>query len=242
VSIRVLSFVVFVALWWTASALSSGAVSVPGPERVVRDLVALIASGELLRASRLSLTALLVGGVASFLVGLPLGVLMGVRKALAEALDMYFSGLYVTPMSAVVPVLVLWFGFEFPARATFVFLFTLPQVVIVAYQGARNTPRLFLDVARSFGASERWMFWNVIIPHEVPFIITALRLGVGRAIQGMVVAELLMGGTQGIGYIIAVNSASLNLSSVLGVILVVMAFGILATGAVGRIEKAALPK
>ncbi len=79
------------------------------------------------------------------------------------------------------------------------------------------------------------------MPHEIPFIITALRLGVGRAIQGMVVAELLIAGVLGLGFLIKVFSASLDLSGVLAIIIFVMLLGIVATGIVRRFELAIAP-
>lgn len=238
--VRLISLGVVFIGWWIASLFGSD-LTVPSPFLVISDFVNLIVSGRLLSALSLSLSALAIGGVLSMVIGIPAGILMGVRRSLAQAFDQYFSALYVMPMSAIIPLLVLWFGFDLSARVIFIFIFTMPQIVITCYQGAKNTPGTLIEVARAFRATERQIFWKVIIPYEIPFIITAVRLGVGRAVQGMVVAELLIAGTRGIGFLIQIYSASLNLSTVLAIILFLMLLGILLTGIVRWVEQAIAP-
>jgi NitT/TauT family transport system permease protein len=96
-------------------------------------------------------------------------------------------------------------------------------------------------VAQAFRATQRDIFFKVVIPYEIPFIVTALRLGVGRAVQGMVVAELLIAGTRGIGILIHIYSSSLDLANVLAIVLFIMFLGILATAVVRWIENALAP-
>jgi ABC-type nitrate/sulfonate/bicarbonate transport system permease component len=238
--IRLISLAVVLIGWWIASLFGSD-LTVPSPFLVISNFIELVVSGRLPAALALSLSALAIGGVLSVVIGIPLGILMGVRPSLGHAFDHYFSALYVMPMSAIIPLMVLWFGFDLSARVIFIFIFTVPQIVITCYQGAKNTPTTLIEVARAFRATERQIFWKVIIPYEVPYIITALRLGVGRAVQGMVVAELLLAGTRGVGFLIQIYSASLNLSTVLAIILFLMLLGILFTGIVRRFEEAIAP-
>lgn len=238
--VRLISLVVVLCGWWVASLFGSD-LTVPSPFLVVSNFIDLMISGRLPAALALSLSALAIGGVLSIIIGIPIGILMGVRRFLAQALDHYFSALYVMPMSAIVPLMVLWFGFDLSARVIFIFIFTVPQIVITCYQGAKNTPANLIEVARAFRATDQQIFWKVIIPYEIPFVITALRLGVGRAVQGMVVAELLIAGTRGVGFLIHIYSASLNLSTVLAIILFLMLLGIVFTGIVRRFEEAIAP-
>jgi len=238
--VRLISLMVVFTGWWIASLFGSD-LTVPSPFLVISNFIELIVSGRLPTALSLSLSALAIGGTVSVVIGIPIGILMGVRRSLALALDQYFSALYVMPMSAIIPLMVLWFGFDLSARVIFIFIFTVPQIVITCYQGAKNTPTTLMEVARAFRATERQIFWKVIIPYEIPFIITALRLGVGRAVQGMVVAELLIAGTRGVGFLIHVYSASLDLGSVLAIILFLMLLGIVFTGIVQWFEQAVAP-
>lgn len=237
--VRIGSVIFVLIIWWVVGQSTSDLI--PGPFEVFDRFVELVETGELPTALRIGVSALVYGGALSIVIGIPLGILMGIWKPLAELLEHYFTGMYVMPMSAVVPLFVLWFGFDLNVRVIFIVIFTIPQVVITCYQGARNMPDNMIEVARAFRARQRDVFFKVIIPYEIPFIITALRLAVGRAIQGMVVAELLIGGTKGIGVMIRNYSANLELDNTLAIVLFIMLMGIIATTIVRWIEGALAP-
>lgn len=237
---RFISLVVLIGAWFAGSAVAGDFV-LPSPATTLGRFIDLMVEGRLSLALGIGLSALAVGGSMAVLVGIPLGILLGVRRRLGSAFDFYFSALYVMPFSAVAPLFVLWFGIDAGSRMIFIFFFTLPQIVIVCYQGARSTPEGLIEVARSFQARPRDVFFKTILPFEVPFIFTALRLGVGRAVQGMVVAELLISATQGLGFLIIVYSATLDIGAVLAVVLVIMLLGIVASLIVQRIEDAIAP-
>lgn len=237
---RVGSLVVLIGLWWFLS-LGASQFGLPGPDAVIGAFVELLASGRLISALSVTLSAFALGGALAVMVGVPLGILMGFRRWLGLAIDPYLTALYVMPFSAIVPLLVLWFGIDEQVRIVFIFLFTLPQVAIVCYQGARSTPTTLVEVARTYLASERQIFWKVLIPYEIPFIFTALRLGIGLAIQGMIVSELLIASLTGLGYMLRIAGASLDLATVLAVILFVMLLGIGAVAVMQRIEQSVAP-
>lgn len=238
--IRIISLAVVLISWWVGSLFVSDLV-LPSPFLVMEKFFGLMESGRLPQALKIGLSALLYGGALSIFIGIPLGVLMGIWRPLAELLEHYFSALYVMPLSAVVPLFVLWFGFELNTRVIFIVIFTIPQVVITCYQGAKNMPHDMIEVAHAFRANRWDVFSKVIVPYEIPFIITALRLGVGRAIQAMVVAELLIAGIIGIGVMIRNFSAALDLASTLAIVLFIMLLGIVATAIVRWIENALAP-
>lgn len=238
--IRLLSLVSVLAIWGIASA-AIGSLVLPSPVEVAEAFVRVASDGRFTTALSVSLYALVVGGGAAVLIGIPLGVVLGARRTLGRAFDFYFSALYVMPFSAVAPLFVLWFGIDAGVRAIFVFFFTLPQIVIVCYQGARTTPAGLLEVAHAFRATDLQIFRKTIMPFEVPFIFTALRLGVGRAIQGMVVAELLISSTQGIGWLLEGFSGALDIAGVLAIVLFIMILGVVANAIVQRLEDAATP-
>ncbi len=237
---RILSLVVL-GLVWTVASLAMGNLVLPGPGNVGSAFVGLVGSGRFADALSLSLSALLVGGGAALLIGIPVGIVLGVVRVFGRAFDFYFTALFVMPFSAVAPLFVLWFGIDAGVRAIFVFFFTVPQVVIVCYQGARNTPDRLIEVGHAFRASRLQVFRKVILPYEIPFIFTAVRLGVGRAIQGMVVAELLISSTQGIGWLLESFSAAFDIASVLAIVLFIMLLGVLANAIVQRLEDAVAP-
>jgi ABC-type nitrate/sulfonate/bicarbonate transport system permease component len=238
--VRLVTLVILLGVWALVSAGSSG-LGFPGPVAVLEAFIEMVSSGELTDAFAITLSSFVAGAAAAMLVGVPVGILMGIRPTIGRAIDPYLTGLYIMPFSAVIPLLVLWFGIDEGVRFVFIFLFTLPQVAIVCYQGARQTPSTLVDVARTLHASEAQMFRTLVLPHEVPYVFTALRLGTGVAIQGMVVAELLIASIEGLGNLVRLASARLDLASVLAVVLFVMLLGVVAVGIMQRIENAVAP-
>jgi ABC-type nitrate/sulfonate/bicarbonate transport system permease component len=237
---RLASLAVVIGVWWWLS-LGASALGLPGPVQVLDALARLAASGRLLSALSVTLGAFAAGGTLAILIGVPLGIFMGVRRSVGLAIDPILTALYVMPFSAVIPLFVLWFGIDEMVRLAFIFTFTVPQVAIVCYQGAKSTPTTLVEVARTYLASGRQIFWKVILPYEVPFIFTSLRLGVGLAIQAMVVAELLIQSVRGLGFLLQFASASFDLATVLGVILFIMLLGAGAVAIMQRIETSVAP-
>jgi len=237
---RIVSLAVVLVVWWLLS-LGASEYGLPGPATVVGSFMNLLSSGTLQAALGVTLSSFAIGATLAVLVGVPLGILMGFRRRFGLAIDPYLGALYVMPFSAIVPLLVLWFGIDSEVRIVFIFLFTVPQVAIVCYQGAKSTPTTLVDVARTYQATERQLFFKVLLPYEVPFIFTALRLGIGLAIQGMIVSELLIASLTGLGYLLRISGASLDLATVLAIVLFVMLLGIAAVAVMQRIENSIAP-
>lgn len=237
---RLTSLVGLVFLWWVLS-LSQPEYFLPSPAAVLAGLWEIaVGTGELWTALRLSLMSLIIGAGLAIPVGVTLGVLMGARRTVEYAFDPYVNGLYVAPVSALTPLLIFWFGIDLAPRVATVFIFAIPEIIITCYQGAKNTPNTFVEVARAFGASESEVFRKVIVPHEIPYIITAIRLGFGRSIKGMVLAELLVS-TTGLGELMNFYSHNFRTASLLAVLLVLMLMGVLGTALVERVELAVAP-
>jgi NitT/TauT family transport system permease protein len=243
-NLRALSILILIVIWWNASRFEPE-YFLPGPASVLRSFweVALQDVGtenNLWVAIGISMKSLLIGGTLALAVGIILGVLMGAQRVVERAFDLYVNGLYVAPLSALTPLLVFWFGIDLAPRVAAVFIFAVPEVIITCYQGAKDTPRSYVEVAKAFGATDKDIFWKVIIPHEIPFIITALRLGLGRAIKGMVLAELVISST-GLGNLINDYRANFETASLMAVLIVLMLLGIIGTALVRRFEIAVVP-
>jgi NitT/TauT family transport system permease protein len=123
------------------------------------------------------------------------------------ALGPYITFLYATPTVALVPIIVLWAGFQSTAKIIVLFLFAFFPIAINTYQGVKNVSPELLEVGRAFRCRERQLWVNIILPAALPFIVTGLRLAVGRGLIGMVLADLYTA-ISGIGYLI-VRSASI---------------------------------
>jgi NitT/TauT family transport system permease protein len=236
----VLSLLGLIALWWLAS-LGQPRHILPTPSDVLGEIWRItIVTGELWVALQISLVSLLIGGGLALIVGVTLGVLMGAQRTVERALDMYVIALYVAPVSALTPLFIFWLGIDLAPRVATVFVFAVPQIIITCFRGARDTPRTYVQVARAFRARGRDVFTKVIIPHEIPYIVTAVRLGLGQAIKGMVLAELIVGVT-GLGLLLNRYAHLFDTAAIIAVVIVLMLIGVLGTALVARLETAISP-
>lgn len=183
-----------------------------------------------------SVTEFGIGYVLAILLGVPLGLAAGRFRRLQYALDPWLNFFNSLPRIALLPVLVIMFGVFGPgAKIAVVFLGAFFSIVIPTMQGVRTVDRRYVDVARSFGASEKLLFRSVVIPSTVPFIITGLRLGIARALIGVVTAELYTQ-TEGIGVLIRRATELRQGDRALFGVLIFTISGIIGVEAIRRVE------
>ena len=123
------------------------------------------------------------------MVGLPLGVLIGRSRTLNAMFDPFITAFNATPRLVFLPLVMLWFGLGLWSKVVIVFIGALFPILINTYEGVRNADKLLINVVRSFGASEWDVARLVVVPNAMPYIIAGLRLAIGRAVLGVVVAE-----------------------------------------------------
>jgi ABC-type nitrate/sulfonate/bicarbonate transport system permease component len=151
---------------------------------------------------RASFSEFALGFIIAVVTGVPIGLAAGLFRRFQYALDPWLNFFNALPRVALLPVLVILFGVFGPgSKIAVVFLGAFFSIVIPVVQGVRTVDRRFLDVARSFKASRARVFISVVLPSTVPFLVTGLRLGVARALIGVVTAELYTQ-TEGIGVLI----------------------------------------
>jgi NitT/TauT family transport system permease protein len=149
----------------------------------------MIATGELQEGLASSLRTLILAFIIASVIGIVLGLLIGRYKTVDAATDWLVNALYATPLVAVIPLVVLWFGLGNTAKTFIVTILALFPILINTTAGVRNVPKQLIEVADAFAANEPQIFTKIILPSALPYMMTGLRLGVGRAIIGMVVAE-----------------------------------------------------
>jgi ABC-type nitrate/sulfonate/bicarbonate transport system permease component len=204
-AIRVISVITVLALW---QIVGSGVdpVLFTTPSAVARAGYDMLRSGELWTYLWPSLVIFAVGLAIASVVGVAVGLLLARYWMLDVALGVYITFLYSIPAVALVPLIVLWAGFESTAKIIVLFLFAFFPMAINTYQGVKNVDQRLIEVGRSFRCSERQLWANIVLPAALPFIVTGLRLALGRALIGMVLADLYTA-ISGIGYLI-VRTAS----------------------------------
>ena len=160
------------------------------PTAVAWAAIQLIRTGELLRQLLVSLATLGVGFGISVALGVGLGLVMGRSRSAEAALAPHMNALYATPQVALTPLLMMWFGLGFTVKAVIIFLFAFFPILINTASGVKNVSASMVEVGRAYMASERQILLKVVFPAALPFIMAGVRLAVGRAVVGMVVAEL----------------------------------------------------
>lgn len=198
------------------------------PSRIAVAAVQVVGSGELWKYLSVSLKVFTIGTGLGAISGVVLGILMARVRVLDLTLEPFVIALYSTPMVALMPLVVIWLGFGDQAKAAVIYLFALFPILLNTYQGVKSVDPKLLEVARSFRSSE-WALWgDVILPSSLPFLVAGLRLALGRALVGMVVADLYTA-VSGIGYLIVRYAQNIQIDrmlvpvitlSILGVVLV----------------------
>ena len=233
--IRLASMVIVISAWEFVGRRSSP-LFLPTPTAVVKAGATMIASGELLGALVSSVQTVVIGFFTAAAVGIVLGLLIGRYRVVDAATDWLINALYATPLVAVIPLVILWLGLGDLAKLFVVTILAVFPVLINTAAGVRNVPRALVDVSTAFAANERQVFVKIILPSAVPYMMTGLRLGIGRAIIGMVVAEFFTAIT-GLGALIVKYGNRYDTASMFVPILVLMLLGILLTSLVRRAEE-----
>jgi sulfonate transport system permease protein len=195
------------------------------PTKIAVAFYDLTVSGELPFFLAQSMEVMFYGLVIAIAVGIPLAVAMARFRWLDWTLDLPVNALYATPLVAVVPLLVLWFGIYLKAKIIVVFLFAVFPVLINTYQGVRECDKNMIEVARSFRSNERRMWQDVLLPFAVPYIIAGIRLAIGRGLIGMIIAEFYTTIT-GLGFMITRYANLFEMDKTFVPVIVLMILGV----------------
>jgi NitT/TauT family transport system permease protein len=189
--LRSVSAAVLIAAWELLARWINGLLF-PSFTQTVTAALRVVPSAQFWSAIWVSHEALVIGFAIAAVLGIAAGLMMGRWPAADAFVDPYLAILLVTPMSALIPIVILALGLKLPARAVVVVLFAVAVVAVNTRTGVRTLQSSWLEMARSFGASERQLWWTIVLPGALPAIMTGLRLGLGRAFTGMIAVELLL--------------------------------------------------
>jgi ABC-type nitrate/sulfonate/bicarbonate transport system permease component len=238
-TLRLLS-VVTLALLWEIAGRTGNSRLLPPLSIVVVAWFELLVSGQLFRALSISLQAMALGYVLSVLFGVPLGLLMGRYRRLESFLEIYMTALLTVPMISFIPFLVIAFGLGLHSRVWIVFLFAFVIIAINTTAGVRNVDVTLTEMARSFGARESDLFLKVILPAALPMIMAGLRLGMGRAVLGMVTSELILA-VVGFGAMLMTFSASYNSPALFATILTIVLLAVALLALIQYLDRRLMP-
>jgi ABC-type nitrate/sulfonate/bicarbonate transport system permease component len=236
--IRVVAFIVVLGGWQVAGMLSNPLLfSTPvGIVLGAGTLLSGTGSYSLSGATSVTLQEMIIGFVIAIGVGIPLGLVVGMRRVLDKALTPYINALYVTPRIALIPLIVIWFGVGLGAIIFVVFLGSLFPVLINTYAGVKNASRSFVDTAEVFEVKGLQRFRKVLFPATLPFVMTGLRIGLAEAFINVIVAQMVLSLT-GLGYMLLSYGNYFDTPQMLGILIELMAIGAAITGFVQYLER-----
>lgn len=206
------------------------------PSLIASAAYGLFSSGEIYNDLYVSGIEFFWGYLLSILVAIPFGIGVGWYKRMSYIFDPFINAMNATPRVALLPLIIIWLGIGILSKVGIIFLGAVFPMLINARDGVKTTPHNLLNAAKSFGASEWQIFRSVVFPSTVPFIITGLRLGVGRALVGVLVGELYAA-TAGIGFMITVAGATFQTDKVFVGILIFAITGVILTVILDRMER-----
>jgi ABC-type nitrate/sulfonate/bicarbonate transport system permease component len=183
------------------------------PSLIFKAAVEMFRSGEIYHDLYVSGIEFLGGYFLAAAVAIPFGILVGWYKRMSYVFDPFINAMNATPRVALLPLVIIWLGIGILSKVGIIFLGAVFSILINTRDGVKTTPLNLLNAARSFGASEWMVFKTVVVPSTVPFILTGLRLAVGRALVGVLVGELYAA-TAGIGFMITVAGATFQTDKV----------------------------
>jgi sulfonate transport system permease protein len=239
IAIRVVSVASVLALWeWVGNHIDP--VLFTKPSLIAVAAVQMIGSGELWNYLSQSLVVLAIGLSLAAVIGIAVGLLLARYWVLDVALGVYITFLYSIPSVALVPLIVLWAGYETTAKVIILFLFAFFPMAINTYQGVKNVDPKLIEVGRAFRCSEGQLWANIVLPGALPFIVTGLRLAVGRGLIGMVLADLYTA-ISGIGYLIVRTASTYQVDKMFVPIVTLGLLGVTLTALLRVLERTVAP-
>ena len=228
------------AIWEIIGRYVGNSLFLATPLQTIDALISMSARGELLYDSWVSAKEFGLGYIIAVVLGIAIGLTMATSRVSALILDPWVSALYATPIIAIAPLVILWFGIGIWSKVFVVASVVIFPVIINTEAGIRGVDRNLIEAVKSFGATRTQIFLKVSLPAALPFILTGLRLGIGRGLIGVVVGELF-GARAGLGFVILRSAEAFRMPDLFAAVSLFAIAGIVLTAACQRLEKVLLP-
>jgi NitT/TauT family transport system permease protein len=233
--IRTVSFVLFFVTWQLLADFVSP-LTFAAPGETGRRFYELWVDGEMPTAIVATLQSVAVGFALGVVVAIPVGLLMGTSRTAEYGIDPYVNLIYATPIIVIVPIVAVILGSNMTATYIIVFLAAVFPVLINVMAGVKNVSREMLETSHSFGM-KGWGLWRkVILPAALPYTMAGLRIGVGHAVVGAILAELFLYGV-GLGGMIYDYAGIFDTGAMIAAVVIVMLIGLGLTEGVKYFEK-----
>jgi ABC-type nitrate/sulfonate/bicarbonate transport system permease component len=233
--VRTLSVVAFLCVW-EYFGLTVDPLFLAAPSKIVEAGIDLIRSGELFSAFLATFYPFAIGMAITIIGGIIIGVAMAQWRLLEYMLDPFINALYAIPRIALVPLIMLWAGLGVGGKVFILVSIAIFPVIINTFSGIRDVRGSMLEVGRAYGATRSQIFFKIIMPATIPFVMTGIRLAVGMGIIGIIVGEFFTAQT-GLGGMIVTYANVFATAKLFVPIIVIGVMGVVLTEMVQALER-----
>jgi NitT/TauT family transport system permease protein len=235
-----LASIVVVLILWEIFGRRVNPVFGSYPSAIAEAFWELAVTGQLWSALYDSLRPFVLGYALAILIGVPLGLLIGGFRVAEAALGIYITAGYAMPLVALVPLLILWLGLGFAVKVAVIFLMALFPICINTWLGVVAVPKTLIEVGKSFVAPDTVILRRIVLPATLPYIMAGIRLAVGRAVVGMVIAEFFTT-ISGLGAVIINSANNFDTATMFVPIIILMVMAIGLNWLIGFVEHKVAP-
>lgn len=229
------SLLVWFAIWEVVGRLELVSLLPPFTE-VLAAFPEVVTSDTFADAAWITLQAFVIGMALSFVVGIGVGILMGTSRAIGSLMGMWVNIFESSPLTAIVPALMALLGFGLPTMIVTVFLFSVWVIALDTQVGVERVNPSLVEMGRSFGASRRVLFSQIVLRAALPELLAGIRLGLIRGLKGVVIGQLLIA-VIGVGYLFELYSRNFLMPEFWALLIILFAFAFLASEAVAYFER-----
>jgi NitT/TauT family transport system permease protein len=229
------SLLVWFVIWEVAGQLELVSLLPPFSD-VLGALPEVVSSETFAEAAWITLKAFVIGMALAFTVGIGVGILMGTSRAVGSLMGMWVNIFESSPLTAIVPALMALLGFGLPTMIVTVFLFSVWVIALDTQVGVERVNPSLVEMGRSFGASRRTLYLQIVLRAALPELLAGVRLGVIRGLKGVVIGQLLIA-VLGVGYLFELYSRNFLMPQFWALLIILFAFAFLASEAVAYFER-----
>jgi NitT/TauT family transport system permease protein len=229
------SLLVWFAIWEVVGQLDLVSLIPPFTD-VLGAFPEVVSSDTFADAAWITLKAFLIGMGLSLVVGIGVGILMGASRAVGSLMGMWVNIFESSPLTAIVPALMALLGFGLETMIVTVFLFSVWVIALDTQVGVERVNPSLVEMGRSFGASRRVLFSQIVLRAALPELLAGIRLGLIRGLKGVVIGQLLIA-VLGVGYLFELYSRNFLMPEFWSLLIILFAFAFIASEAVAYFER-----
>lgn len=225
--IGVISFVLLIAIWQgiTVTGLVNSTF-MPTPLKTIKAGYDLFAKNDYISDIWITVWRVLLGFIISVVIAVPIGILIGTYTPIEAFIEPIMSFLRYLPVTAFIPLFILWIGIDESEKIAVIIFGSLPQLILMVAVDTRKVSNDLVEVAYTLGTSRAEVIWKVIFPSALPSIIDSLRMVLGWSWTYVTVAEMI-GASSGMGYMIIQSQRMINVGNIFVGILVIGIIGLI---------------